>query len=76
MREQTERHLGDLLDELPGEDRSHALHMIDVVVSYESFRLQLDAGASSDQVRARWRYALRKLLTPMGSADRQRASVG
>lgn len=73
---QTERHLADVLGHLVGEDRSHALHMIDVVVSYESFRLQLDAGASSEQVRARWRYALRKLLTPVGSVERHSASVG
>lgn len=76
MREQTDRHLADFFDELSAEDRSHALHMVELVVSYESFRLQLDAGATSDQVRARWRYALRKLLTPMGSTERPHASVG
>lgn len=75
MAEQIERHLGDLLDQLPAEDRSHAVHMIDVVVSYESFRLQLDAGATSDQVRARWRYALWQLLTPVGSVERPHAGV-
>ncbi|MFN3217289.1 MAG: TetR/AcrR family transcriptional regulator [Acidimicrobiales bacterium] len=76
MREQSERHLADVLDQLSADERSHALHMIDLVVSYESFRLQLDAGATSDQVRARWRYALRKLLLPLGSADRPHAGVG
>lgn len=76
LREQTERHLSDLLDELPADRRSDVLHMVEVVVSYESFRMQIDAGASSEQVRARWGYALRMLLTPTASPERHGAGVG
>ncbi len=61
---QVERHLGDYLAQLPAEDADHALHMTNLVVSYESFRLQLDGGATANDVRGRWRYALRALLAP------------